>query len=172
MGQRLTHLLFGSAGEQHIEAAGDPVASTAHGPSKGAKRQRARQDVEDMDIVRVTDAHGASAAASFLGTSTLRGGFIQTVCCGARVEATYGAPYHLYNTLDIAAAHGVALGWDFREEALTAPALLRLARVANAAKKSLVLVIDDDIQVQGADRAGAPKPTTTRALELTYSASL
>ncbi|CUG91053.1 Hypothetical protein, putative [Bodo saltans] len=168
MGQRLTRLLFGDQETKTIsdKTTANTFPQVVNVQPASTKRQRARREADDMDILRATDTNVSnSSAATFLATATTQGGPVQAVCYGARVESTYGAPYHLYTTPDIAAAHGVALGWDLRHDnTLTASALLRLARVANAAKKSLVLVVGED--------NGLSTGASAEALELSYSPNL
>lgn len=168
MGQHLTRWLLQRHNSNEVvdvthTAAIEPPAEV---PSK---RRRPRQDCNATELYTVhrgTARSGSGSASHFLGLMT-RGGAVQSVCGGPQVERTYGSPYHLYPATDIGASHGSALGWDLRDNDLSSAAMLRLARVANAAKKTLVVAADP--LAKPTVSTGSTPPI---AIELVYSPHL
>jgi hypothetical protein len=144
MGQRLAALLFGGTQGQATEGPSEATVAILPPPRK---RQRARSRRQsEIVVTHSEDVLGASVvppAAAFLGLQ-LDLGIVHAVTSGPVVEETFGAHYHLYPASDIEATHGIALGWDLKLDDLSASALLRLARISNSCKKTLVVTTGDE----------------------------
>lgn len=162
MGQRIAHL-FSSAREA-VEVDGPPTVCITDPANGSSKRKRPRANESGVGTAATTNG-----CTPFLGLA-LSNGVVRAVVSGPSVESTYGAPHHLYRTSDIERSHGIALGWDMRDQDLSASALLRLARVSNSCSKSMVVIVPHQPTSLGAN--ASPPHECVNAMELQYAPSL